>query len=326
MCHPVAVTGGAGLIGSHLVESLLADGHHVIAIDDLSGGSAHDLPLDHRHLDLVVAEVGSTGAHAVVDTAIGDAALVFHLASPIGVGRAHRDPDRTATSILTSTTHVVEACRRHRRPLLYTSSSEVYGPVTGGHPLAEDDLAPFGPEPRWSYGRAKLAAERLVAGLADDAVDSWVVRLFNVVGPRQRPDTGLVVANMCAAAAAGEPIVIHDDGRAVRSFLHVVDAVAALRRVAGHAALRARPVNVGGDERLSIAELAQIVAASVDPHVLVGSVPSAAAFGPGFAAVDHRVPDLRRLRSAVDFRPRRSVTDAIDDWLHTSRPVGTMPA
>ena len=157
--------------------------------------------------------------------AISRARMVFHLASPMGVAYAHRHRLATTDAIMRGGIDVVRACQRHRCPLLFTSSSEVYGDA-GTRPMRESDPLRLGIQPRRGYAMAKLAVEHLVMGLSQEAgVQTWTVRLFNIAGARQRPEAGHVVSALSKAAVTGKPMVIHGDGLQQRTFLHVADAV-----------------------------------------------------------------------------------------------------
>ena len=307
----VVVTGAAGFIGSHLTTTLLQLGVLVDAIDDMSGGDTAGLPLGRRGLTVHRLRLGDPRASESIAELVHGASLVMHLASPIGVGLAHRSASATESSILSAGAFVVESCREAGTPLLFTSSSEAYGsqPVQRLH----EDLRPnFCAAPRWSYGRAKLAVEQMIRASVAEGLRAWCVRLFNVVGARQRPDTGLVVPSFCDAALSGLPLKVHDGGRAVRAFAHVDDIVTGLIDVAGCDELVGQSVNLGGTTELSVAELAELVVDLVGPAPIV-STPSAEVFGEGFAPVVARLPDLSRARAAIGWDPRRSVEEAIFD-------------
>lgn len=302
------VTGGAGFIGSHLVDRLVATGVAVDAIDDLSGASAfddgrRDRPGVTRHR----FEVGAQGSDLVDLTAAAD--LVFHLASPIGVGLTHRHPDRVRASILRAGRAVVEACAASGTPLVYTSSSEAYGAQRT--PILAEDLRPhFTAASRWAYGRAKLAVESMATRAAASGLRVSIARLFNVVGAGQRPATGLVLPSFCQSSLEGRPIVVHGDGSALRSFVDVRDVVDGLIRLAHQPALSGRPVNIGGTRTLRVDELAHHVCS------LVGSVPIVRVdpskhFGRRFAEVPARVPDLRLARKHLHWDPEVDIAESI---------------
>lgn len=317
----ILVVGGAGLVGSHLTELLLEDGATVTVIDNLCSGRRDNLDLAHPRLSFHEFEVGSpelSDADSPLDCAVAQADLVYHLASPIGVARAHHRGFDTTERILREGLQMVGACLRHRRPLLYTSSSEIYG-VGGTHPLGEDEISGFGLQPRWGYGAAKMAVEHLVAGLwREHGIPTWIARFFNVVGPRQNPESGLVVSAFCQAALTGRDLIVHGDGSDRRTFLHVEDAARALVAIPLSEALRGQAVNVGGVENISIRELAELVI-SLCGAGQIRHLPYETAFGPGFVPVQDRRPKLDRLLSATGWRPQRTLEEAIRGCCHTLR-------
>ncbi len=316
----ILVTGGAGFLGSALADALLALGCRVVVLDDLSNGLADNLPIggDDRVI-LRVAKVGDPAAAELVEKEVARADGVFHLASPIGVLRAHAERLAVTRSILAAGLAVVDACRRHRKPLLYTSSSEVYGPGQLAR-IGEDSPVLFDLRPRWGYAASKAAVEHLVAGMhADESVPAWIVRPFNMSGARQRPTTGQVIPLFVDAALRGEALVIHDDGEQQRAFLHVEDAVAGLLSIARCADLRGRPVNLGGEEPVRIIDLAVMVQKAMGRPVAMVNRPSAAVFGEGFAVTRDRIPDTGLLRQATGWRPHRPVQHIVDDCVQHLR-------
>jgi len=310
----VVVTGGAGFIGSHLTEALLARGALVHVVDDLSNGRRANLPTDHERLRFEQVDIGDGGAgSAALNAAVAEADLVFHLASPIGVRRVHEHRLEICQSILASATAVVQACRTWRKPLLVSSSSEVYG--TGlARPLAESDALPLGLEARWGYAAGKFMLEHLLLGLIEETgVAGWIVRFFNIAGPRQRPEVGLCIAVFTKAALDGRPIVVHGDGRQQRAFLHVKDAVAGLLAVVGTSELVGRPVNLGGPAAVSIRDVADTVRARVNNGIEIQHKSSQEVFGPGFSDATIRIPDLSLVRRTTTWAPQRTLADIIDD-------------
>jgi UDP-glucose 4-epimerase len=309
----VLVIGGAGLIGSHLTDGLLASETRVTVVDNLSSGRLANLDLAHaalRFANIDVGERGQGNPGSPLDVMVQAADFIYHLASPIGVARAHRNAFDTTKRILEDGLNVVAACLRHRKPVLYTSSSEIYG-AGGDHALGEDEMAGFGLQPRWGYGAAKMAMEHLVAGLwREHGVPAWTVRFFNVVGPRQNAESGLVVSAFCKAALDGDALIVHGDGGDRRTFLHVLDAVSALLAIPGSPQLRGRSVNVGGLENISIKELAEMVVRLSGSGRIVFK-PYADVYGAAFAPVRDRRPKLDLLVSATGWRPRHTLEEAI---------------
>ena len=317
----VLVLGGAGFIGSHLVEALLEQGAVVNVLDDLSSGRRENLNLEHpdlRFQRLDITGLGQETRSSALDLAVASTDFVVHLASPIGLRLAHTHGFDTTARILSGGMNVVSACLRHRRPILYTSSSEIYGAVAH-KALDEADTAGFGLEPRWGYGAAKMAVEHLVAGLYREyGIPATSARLFNVVGPRQNSQSGLVLSAFAEAAMGDEELTVHGDGTDRRTFLHVRDCAAALLAIAGCEDLLGKSVNVGGTENISILELAALVT-HLSGKGRITHKSYREVYGENFAAVADRRPKLDLLIEATGWKPRRSLKDAVWDCLEDLR-------
>jgi UDP-glucose 4-epimerase len=309
----VVVTGGAGFFGSTLVALLLERGCKVVVLDDLSTGVLRNLPHDHPSLAIRIVRVGDPAFARLIDEEVAAAQAVFHLASPIGVFRAHAERFAVTRSIIDSSSAIAEACLRSRRPLLYTSSSEVYG-AGQDQPISESQPVVTDIRPRWGYAAAKAAGEHLVAAMFHDFdVPTWIVRPFNIAGARQRVATGQVVPAFVFAALKGEPIIVHDDGNQRRSFLHVADAAEGLISIMESEALRGRPVNLGNTDSIRIGDLARLVGEVLGIPISIVKRPSQTVFGAGFAVTRNRIPDTRLLREATGWAPKRTMREAIAD-------------
>lgn len=307
------VTGGAGFVGSHLVEALCADGGVVHVLDDLSTGERSHLAAAERtgRLTFVQGDVRDRG---LVKGLVGACDVVFHLAGAVGVARVADDPVGTWSRNVEGTAAVLDACDRHARRCVVASTSEVYGPGARGV-LSED--APVRLEPaarRDVYAVSKLAGESLAVALhRASGLPVVVVRLFNVVGPKQASRYGMVLPRFAAAAVRGEPLVVHGDGAQRRCFLHVHDAVAALRALAASAAAEGRIVNVGSDDEVAVLDLAHRVVEAAGTGAPIVHVPFEAVYGPDFVDPPRRRPDLTRLLALTGLRPRKTLSDAILD-------------
>jgi len=311
------VTGGAGFIGSHLVEALLARGDRVSVIDDESTGSAENLAQvrDHPHLCYVK---GSVADRALVRRMVAGADEVYHLAAAVGVALIAKAPIRTLetniylTELLLSEL-VPEGGPRRPAKVFLASSSEVYGKNPKPQWTEEEDLV-FGPtiRARWSYGVSKAVDEFLaLAYWRERGLPVVVGRFFNVVGPRQTGAFGMVLPRLVDAALAGRPLVVHDDGRQVRCFAHVADVIRAVLALMQTPAAVGRVFNVGSDQPIQILELAQRVIDAVNPELTVEFQSYAEAYSEDFEDVRSRVPDLSRLRETIDFRPTYTLDDVI---------------
>jgi len=317
----ILILGGAGLVGSHLCDKFLEFGSLVTVVDDLSSGSICNLNTNNEDLAFLELDIGdSAESHSgsSLDRLVSEHDLVYHLASPIGVGQAHGRGFDTTSSILKDGLNVVDCCLRNRTPILYTSSSEIYG-AGRTQILSEDDTAGFGLEPRWGYGAAKMATEHLVAGLKRDfGIPSWVVRFFNVVGPRQNPKSGLVVSAFCKAAQEGGDIIVHGDGSDRRTFLHVEDAVDAIFAIPQAESLQGRSVNVGGTENISIKELAELVKELCGGGRIVFKDHDEV-YGSNFVRVPDRRPNLDLLMNETGWKPSRTLAEAVAGCLDSMK-------
>ena len=311
------VTGGAGFIGSHLVDRLLTEGHHVTVVDDLSTSRLDNLPLHHAALRVVEAHVGD--AADLVDQLVREADLVCHLAGAVGPRRAQQEPFQTADNILRAGLEVTGACGAWRRPLLFLSSAEVYG---GGRlEVSEADELLLGTHPRLGHAAAKLAVEHLVLGLHRSfGVPSWVVRPFDVVGPRQSPRSGHLLPCFLQAALRGSDLVVRGDGSQRGTFLHVADLVAAVYAVLGAPALVGQPVNVGGQEVCSVADLARLVIRTVGGPARLRHVGHERGGGPGVIDPPDEQGSVELLRSTTGWAPERTLEDAVRDAAAWWRP------
>lgn len=309
------LTGGAGFIGSHLAEHLLAAGHEVVALDDFSTGHLANIRhlLDHPERKSRFRLIrGSVEDAQTVNLATSDCDAVFHLAAAVGVQLIADEPVRTIKSIVHGTEVVLEACNRWRRPVLVTSSSEVYGKGTSV-PFREDDDIAIGPtlHARWCYAYAKGIDEFLaLAYHRQYGLPAVVARLFNTVGPRQVGQYGMVLPRFADAALSGETLKVTGDGRQTRCFCHVEDVVTALVALLAEPKALGRVFNVGSDEEVSIADLAERVVAEAGGGT-IEQVPYEAVYGQSFDDVPRRVPDLSRIRETVGFERTHDLTATV---------------
>ncbi|MBX3414117.1 MAG: GDP-mannose 4,6-dehydratase [Pirellulales bacterium] len=324
----VLVTGGAGFIGSHLTEALLARGDRVTVIDDESTGNAANL----------ASLVGRPGFHYVrgtvaqtslVERSLDGIDVVYHLAAAVGVELIAQDAVRTIETNIGPTANLCDLLRaRHAAgatiKLFLASTSEVYGKNPKPRWTEEDDLVLGATtRPRWAYGASKAIDEFLVLGLHRQIGLPVVVgRFFNVVGPRQTGRYGMVVPRMVDAALDGGPVIVHDDGRQTRCFAHVHDVVSHVLKLMAHPAAVGQIFNIGGDEPIEILALAQRIVAAVDPKVPIAFQTYAQAYGADFEDVRARVPDLTKLSQLLGTRPNRSMDEIIAEvaaWRRAER-------
>ncbi|MBN1658612.1 MAG: GDP-mannose 4,6-dehydratase [Anaerolineae bacterium] len=311
------ITGGAGFIGSHLAEALLARGDRVTVIDDLSTGRFDNIaPLAGRPgfrfaIDTITNEV-------VMDRLVSECDVVVHLAAAVGVELIIRDPVRVIETNILGTHAVLKVANRYRKRVLIASTSEIYGKGVRV-PFAEDDDRVLGPTTtaRWSYSTSKAVDEFLALAYHKQmGLPVVVFRLFNTVGPRQTGRYGMVVPRFVEQALAGQPLGVYGDGTQARCFLHVADAVRAIIALAGCPEATGEVFNVGSTEEVSILDLARRVVAAaggVAGADTIRLIPYNEAYGPGFEDMHRRVPDVRKIERYTGWRPERSLDEILAD-------------
>jgi UDP-glucose 4-epimerase len=312
------VTGGAGFIGSHLVDALLARGDRVTVLDDCSTGSLANLAAVSGNARLTVLH-GSVCDEVLVDEACAQVDVVVHLAAAVGVKRIL---DKQVSSIVTNlrgTEVMLRAAHAHRSlPFLLASTSEIYGKQDRA-PFREEDDSVLGASSlhRWSYACSKLMDEFLaLAYHRERNLPVTIARFFNVTGPRQSPAYGMVLPRFCAAAKNGAPLEVHGDGGQSRCFLHVRDAVTAVLALLGCDAARGKVVNIGSAEEVTMRALAERVVRVTGSRSPVRLIPYAEAFPQGgFEDMRRRVPDVTRLQTLTGWKQTLDLDATIRDCL-----------
>ncbi len=310
----VLVTGGAGFIGSHLVDHLLDQGHSILVVDDLSTGLAQQVP-DHPNVELIRSTVDQWLADDP-DESFHEA---YHLAASVGVRKVVEDPFGTIINNVVETAGLLRFLSRSSTPTILASTSEVYG-IGHGQPFRETDDSVYGPTTvaRWSYAHSKAVDEHLAFALEQE-LPSVVIRFFNTVGPRQRGDWGMVLPRFVRAALNHFPIEVHGDGSQKRCFADVRDVVGALPQVLRSSEARGMPVNLGHDEPISILELAELVRDVLDSQSTIKITPYDEVWGRGFQDLQERIPDLSRVRKLVSLPPSRPLAETIRDLAESIR-------
>jgi UDP-glucose 4-epimerase len=306
----VLVTGGAGYIGSHLVDSLCQEGHAVRVLDDLSTGKASNLAgrLDEIHL-----VNGSVLDASLVDSEVEQAQLVIHLAATVGVRHIVADPLAAIRTNTRGTEHVLEACHRYWRRVVVASTSEVYG-KTAKVPMQEDDDRVLGPTTvhRWSYSTAKAIDEHLAFAYAAHQLPVVIVRYFNSYGPRlDERGYGSVVANLLRQALAGDPMTVHGDGNQSRCFTYIDDTVRGTLLAAFTPEAEGLVFNLGATRETTIRELAELIRRAVGSRSEIRFTPYENYYGPGFEDTRRRVPDIARAREILDWEPQVELEDGL---------------
>ncbi|MEO1129578.1 MAG: NAD-dependent epimerase/dehydratase family protein [Planctomycetota bacterium] len=324
------VTGGAGFVGSHLVDHLLAAGARVTVVDDFSTGRRENLPDAHASLRVVESDV------AAALRAFGPGERfdrIYHLAAAVGVLRVVRRPIESIENNVGETASVFRFALEHGPAegtparVLFTSSSEVYGKAAKV-PFEEEDDCVYGATTarRWSYAASKALGEHLaLAHHEQHGLPVVVVRLFNTVGPRQVGDYGMVLPRFVRAALEGQPSPVHGDGSQTRCFCDVRDVVPALIRLLETPACDGRVFNLGSDRVISIADLARQVNETLGSTAGILAIPYHDAFGPGFEDLQHRRPSLDRVREAIGFHPSHDLPQTIRDIADHVRTSGDVP-
>ncbi|NNE00530.1 MAG: SDR family NAD(P)-dependent oxidoreductase [Pirellulaceae bacterium] len=312
------ITGGAGFIGSHLTERLLQQGHHVLVVDDLSTGRKNNLEhvMEHENLEYVQ---GTVEDEDLVAEVVDRADRVYHLAAAVGVALIAKQPIQTIERNIYPTQLILNRLGERAEkgklvPTFIASTSEVYGKNPKETWTEEDDLV-FGAttKPRWSYGVSKAVDEFLaLAFYKEKKLPAVVGRFFNVVGPRQTGAYGMVLPRFVDAALRGGPITVHDDGQQVRCFAHVDDVINAVTTLVDTPDAAGRVYNIGSDVPVSILELAQRVAARVNPDTKIEFQSYADAYDDSFEDIRRRVPDLTRIREAIGYAPTKDLDAIID--------------
>jgi UDP-glucose 4-epimerase len=317
------VTGGAGFIGSHLVDVLAENGNEVLVLDDLSTGRLENL--DHaRTTGLVEFVEGSVTDAELVRSLMESVEVCIHLAAAVGVKLIVDRPVDSMLRNVRGNDIVISTAAEFDRKLLYASTSEIYG-KNGRGPLHEESERILGSTmtTRWSYSTSKAFGEVLAFGYhREQGAQNVVVRLFNTVGPRQAGQYGMVLPRFVRQALSGDDLTVYGDGTQSRCFLHVNDTVRALLSLLETESAIGDVFNVGSSEEISILELAERIIARTGSSSDVRFVPLEEAYEPGFEEVSHRCPNTVRLQTSTDWAPLHVLDDAIDDVIAFQQAMG----
>jgi len=311
----ILVTGGAGFIGSHLVERLLREGRSVTVIDDCSTGSLGNLQSVRGNTGLAVVQTRISDYNNLLELARASQAI-YHLAAAVGVELVMDSALKTIENNLRETQVMLEAASATGTPILVASTSEVYGKSAKAAFSEEDDLL-IGPPhlSRWSYACSKLMDEFLALAHAREKKTPVVIaRLFNTVGPRQTGQYGMVLPRFIQAARDGLPLKVFGDGCQTRCFCYVNDTIEALVRLQNCPAAKGEIFNVGSSEEISIGKLAELVIQILGSSSTVEYVPYAKAYAAGFQDMLRRKPIVDKLAKFVDFRPSTSLRQIVE-WI-----------
>lgn len=307
------ITGGAGFLGSHLAEALLNDGHEVLILDDLSTGNIQNLReiKEHQRLQYWIDSIANRPLLAEV---VDECDIVFHLAAAVGVRLIVESPVRTIETNVNGTELVLEAANKKKKPVFIASTSEVYGKSVQV-PFREDDDLVLGTttKGRWSYAASKLLDEFLaLAYWKEKKLPVFVVRFFNIVGPRQSGRYGMVLPSFVSQAMSGEDVTVFGTGNQTRCFCFVGDAVRAIMGLIQTPEAVGEIFNIGSDQEIAIADLAHLVTTRLGSRSTIRRIPYEIAYEQGFEDMLRRVPSLEKIRRLLGWQPVTSLETCID--------------
>ena len=306
------VTGGAGFIGSHLVERLIARGDQVVVFDNLSTGSAVNLS---GIKEKITFQEGNVLKKVVIDELVSESDFVVHLAAALGVFNIVNKPLESLKTNLQGSEVVLEACDKYRKPVLIASTSEIYG-KNDKVPLNEEDDRIIGHplKSRWSYSEAKAVDESLAYFYyLENKLPIRIVRFFNTVGPRQVGHYGMVVPRFVSAALKNESLSVYGSGEQIRCFCHVDDAVRAMLLVMDSEKAVGQVFNVGNNKQITIMELAKKVIELTGSSSSIEKIAYEKAYPEGFEDMQRRVPDISKIKQVLGWTPEINLDQIIKD-------------
>jgi UDP-glucose 4-epimerase len=313
------ITGGAGFIGSHLAEALLARGDHVVVLDNLFTGRLANLDTVGGHPNFRFVQ-GSVLDELAVDELVHETDVVVHLAAAVGVKLIVEQPLRSFTTNIRGSEIVIGAAHRYRRKVFIASTSEVYGKNDG--PLRETDDRVLGPPSiaRWSYSISKSVDEILAFAYHHErGLPMVIARFFNTVGPRQSPAYGMVIPRLVRQSLNDEPITVYGDGQQTRCFCHVVDVVDGITRLLDEPSAIGEAFNIGSTEEISILDLARRINDKTGSSSEITLVPYDEAYEQGFEDMRRRVPVTAKINAATGWTTTRSLDSILDDVIAEAR-------
>ena len=313
------ITGGAGFIGSHLGDALLARGDSVIALDNLATGRRDNI---RHHIGESRFEFirGSVVNADLVDELVARADVIFHLAAAVGVKLIVERPLESLVTNIRGSEILLEKAHKHGRKVLITSTSEIYG-KSPNIPMHEDSDRLLGSPlvGRWSYSTSKAVQEILAHAYWKEGLPTVIVRLFNTVGPRQSPDYGMVLPRFIQTALEGRDLKVYGEGTQTRCFAHVRDIIPALIALMESREAEGLAVNLGSQEEITILDLAKLVIERTGSCSRIQLIPYGDAYVGGFEDMPRRVPDITRARRIVGFDPATTLVATVDSTIDHAR-------
>jgi UDP-glucose 4-epimerase len=305
------ITGGAGFIGSHLADALIARGDTVTILDNMSTGSAANI----AHLEgKITVNTGDIRDVDLVNKLVQEADIVFHMAAALGVKNIMEHTIESIDRNFNGSEVVLNAATKHKKRIIIASTSEIYG-KNSNQPLHEEsDRVVGAPQKiRWTYSDAKALEEAVAHTLhKTHGLKVTTVRFFNTVGPRQTGQYGMVVPRFIQAALKNDDIVIYDDGSQSRVFCHVEDAVRAVLTLADTDSTTGDYFNVGGTGEVTIKELAEKIIEQTKSKSTIKYIPYTDAYPAGFEDMQRRVPDITKIKKAINWQPTHTLDSIID--------------
>jgi UDP-glucose 4-epimerase len=308
----VLITGGAGFIGSHLADALIARGDQVVALDNFSTGSTANIKHITKNLEIIDGDIRNTD---LINETTKDVDLVLHMAAALGVNTILESPLESISTNISGSEVVLNSAANYKKRILIASTSEIYG-KNPKQPLNEtDDRVVGSPQKiRWSYSDAKAIEEAMAFSLNQDkGLKVTTARLFNTVGPRQSAQYGMVIPRFVKAALNNELINIYGDGTQSRVFCHVQDAIEALLALVATDTTINEVYNVGGTGEISIKQLAETIIKQTNSKSTIDYIPYEKAYAPGFEDMQRRVPDISKIKNAIKWQPQRGLAQIISD-------------
>ena len=306
------VTGGAGFIGSHLIESLINRSDQVVVLDNLSTGSSKNLS---KVADQITVHNGSILDQQLVDKLVADCDYVIHLAAALGVFNIVNKPLESLKTNLQGSEIILQAADKYRKPVLIASTSEIYG-KNEKVPLNEEDDRIIGHplKSRWSYSEAKAVDESLAYFYhLENKLPVRIVRFFNTVGPRQVGHYGMVVPRFIGAALKNEPLSIYGSGEQIRCFCHISDVIRALLLVIDSNQAVGEVFNIGNNQQSSINQLADRVISLLGSKSKIERISYKDAYPQGFEDMQRRVPDISKIKRVLGWSPQLDLDQIIKD-------------
>jgi UDP-glucose 4-epimerase len=310
----ILVTGGAGFIGSHLIDTLIKRRNKIICLDDLSTGSLSNIKHLKKNRNFYF-ELNSILNRRILNKLVRECDVVIHLAASVGVRYVIENPLRALIVNTRGTESLLELCHHYSKKILFASTSEIYG-KNKKIPMREGDDRVLGSTEigRWGYSTSKAFDEFLAfAYKKEKRLPVVVMRFFNISGPRQRPDFGMVMPTFVKQALSNEKLTIYGSGRQTRTFAHVYDAVSAITGLLHAKNTVGRVFNVGGEKEITISALAKRIIKLTKSKSKIKYIPYKKAFKEDFEDMPRRVPDLGRIRKTIGYRPSYSLDEIIRD-------------